>query len=163
MFPSNPFDNTYQWAISHGGQLFRDTAIDSLMGNLAPDQFILTILALLSYYRILNANNVFVPIQNCEAFFSEFLNMVDFRDVEQTGTLLERVAFAAIGIGRSLRSKVVAVPYLKPFQLRVCMEDNLDAVRLNIYCSARIAKCCSHKAAVDSMKKVFEHEDTSSS
>ncbi|KAI1382485.1 uncharacterized protein F4822DRAFT_435541 [Hypoxylon trugodes] len=160
MPPPNPFDNAYWWAVSPAGQAFCDTTLYSLMTDLAPHHFVLTTFALLSYYRIVNGSNAFVPIPNCERFFSEFQKLHPFRDTkESAGGLLERVAFAVISTGSSLQSAVLAVPYLRPWQLYDCMEYNPSTAQLDVYCSARIARNCSHKEAVCSMNGVFGLRD----
>lgn len=157
--PSYDVSDAAFWAKSDDGSMFHTAMMTRLAADLTPDEFILTILALLSYYRMLNWNQVFVPAKDCNEFLSGCWNPNDFGNLEQNGSLMERVAFAVIGIGASFRSAVLNVPYLRPYQLSVCMENNISTVRLDVYCSIRMSRSCSHWEAVHCINQIFRIEN----
>lgn len=119
-----------------------------MLDELAPEDFVLSVFALLSYYRNLYHTQVFVPITDCEDYLSEFAN---FRIVgtESNGRVLERVVFSVIHACRSLLPGVLAIPYLRLYQFDACMEHTRSTTALEMYCYTRASRTCFHHGAVD--------------
>ncbi|KAK8048276.1 hypothetical protein PG994_010006 [Apiospora phragmitis] len=88
-----------------------------LAGQLSPDEFMLTLLALLSTYRILNQMQPFTPTQRSESYLTGLEELGRGGNIEDAGSLLERIAHSAIKIGRSLGLPLLSISYLWPHQL----------------------------------------------
>lgn len=157
-FPNYDPSEIMHWAKSPSGQVFCTAMLDRLMEELDPDEFILLIFSLLSYYRILNGTHPFVPTRDCGTFYSELWKLSEIANKEENGNILERVAFAIIDTGSRLQLPVITVPYLRPYQLNACMEHNASTAHLDVYCYARISRLCSHQMAISCIHTVFGTE-----
>lgn len=157
-YPTYDVSEVTRWANSQDGHAFCSAMVHRLAQALGRDEFILLVLSLLSYYRILNRNYLFVPTRDCRSFYSELWKLSDASNMEENGSLLERVAFAVIDTGSRLLLPVITVPYMRPYQLDACMEHNASTMRLDVYCYARMSRSCSHQGAVHCMNEVFGAE-----
>lgn len=153
--PRANFDALKSWAISDCGSAFRSEMLDRLDEELSPEEFMLTIYALLSYYRALNWLQVIPPADDCDIFLSGPGNLDGIDNYELKGRLMERVAFSVTTIATALRPALFIVRYLRPYQLANCMVHNMSTSRLNVYCSARLSRSCSHRDAVHCMNQTF--------
>ena len=115
----------------------------NLLDKLSPEDFVLNVFTLLSYYRNLHKTPVFIPNKDYNDYLSKFTTF-DTVDNEENGRILERIAFSVIHICRSLFPDILAVPYLCPCQLDVRIEHNRSTAALDIYCYTRISHACFH-------------------
>ena len=143
------------WAFSPPGSAFCEALVDKLEADITPDEFVLVTLTLLSYYRIRARRTVYVPTRYCEEFFTSVSNLKNTNNEEHNGGLLERVVFGVIGVGCSLNTGPLRIPYLRPYQLDACMDHNLSTMQLQVYCFARMTRTCSHWEAIRCVNEVF--------
>lgn len=125
------------------------------MGQLSPDEFMLTLFALLSTYRILNQKQPFNPARRSKSYLTGLQELGRGGNIEDAGSLLERVAHSAIKIGRSLGLPLLSISYLRPYQLDGYVEQGPQAVLLDVYCSARLSKTYTHADAMVKVNKLL--------
>lgn len=125
-----------------------------LQENVTPNEFAITVLALLSYYRILNSNNPYVPSEDCEEIFwvDEDPGSID---KGREGRLIERMAYIVDTIGRNLKLAVMDIPYTPPSQPYHQWEQNMSTERLYAYCLVRMARACSHCEGMSIVGGIF--------
>lgn len=135
-----------EWVLGITGYAFSVDLGRKLIGQLSPDEFILTLFALLSYYRILNRRKAFEPTYNSNGYLAGLEKLGQGGTIDDTGGLLECVVHSVIKIGGSLRPALLDVSYLQPYQLD--REQTAETLSLDVYCSARLSKPSEHLQTV---------------
>lgn len=106
----------------------------------SPIQFMLTLLALLSCYRILDQRQPFAPTSRSESYLTGLQELERGGSIENAVILLEHVAYLAIKIDRTLGLPLLNISYLRPHQPDSYVEQTPQTVPLDVYCSARLFK-----------------------
>ncbi|KAJ9129614.1 hypothetical protein NKR23_g12499 [Pleurostoma richardsiae] len=136
-----------EWAADIFGRAIGSAMAGKLLDELDPEDFVLLVFALLSYYRNLHKTQVFAPIEDCDNYLSEFINLGTL-DSERNGRILERVAYSVTQACRSLHPLVLTIPFLRPYQFDVRMRYSPGTAVLDTYCNARLSKRYSHDEAI---------------
>ncbi|KAI1370349.1 hypothetical protein F4677DRAFT_438615 [Hypoxylon crocopeplum] len=157
---ANEHNDQCLWAQSITGLSVYGMMVDKLMSNLDPDEFVLTIFALLSYFRLRNRNQAFHPTPSCENFFKD-QSWGYLWNATGGGALLERVAMEVMTLQNAIPSVVPELPHMLPLGLvptdRV-MENDPSTVRLGLYCATRMRRTCSHGRAIIWISEGFDSE-----
>ncbi|KAK3937313.1 hypothetical protein QBC46DRAFT_366286 [Diplogelasinospora grovesii] len=118
------------WATTESGRAFAAAMTDNLLGDLPPEE-------------------------DCEDYLYEFTKFSMVSNAEHNGRVLERVAYSVIHVCRSLLPDVVAVPYLRPYQLDSCMQHTRPTAVLDMYCYTRISQASSHQEVTDNVHRLL--------
>ncbi|KAH9903860.1 hypothetical protein F4778DRAFT_735829 [Xylariomycetidae sp. FL2044] len=94
-------------------------------------------------------------IKHCLDYLSAFAGISQPGSDECKGGILERLVYTVIDVYRSLPAGLLAIPYLRPYQLDACMEHTVPTLRLHVYIYARMSKHYSHEQATEDTSRLL--------